>query len=303
MKKKLINIYWFKRDLRLEDNEPLHEASKQSEKLLLIYFLEDKLISDPHYSNFHWNFVKQSIEDINLSLGKKSILFLNCDPIEGFKKISETYKIKSIYSHMETGIELTYLRDINVKKYCDSNSINWFEYEKNYVKRGLKNRKSWIKGWNEYVKSPVLKIDIKNLNILDIKHLSKIFNVLDTRTNKNKHLQPGGTSNGLKYLRSFLEVRNKSYNQNISKPLESRSSCSRLSPYLSWGNLSSRYVWQQAYESIKKGNSPFQIRSFLSRLRWNSHFIQRFEMEHSIEFGSVNRGYNDLKKKKCEKIL
>ena len=92
MKKKLINIYWFKRDLRLEDNEPLHEASKQSEKLLLIYFLEDKLISDPHYSNFHWNFVKQSIEDINLSLGKKSILFLNCDPIEGFKKISEKYK-------------------------------------------------------------------------------------------------------------------------------------------------------------------------------------------------------------------
>ena len=128
------------------------------------------------------------------------------------------------------------------------------------------------------MKSPVLKIDIKNLNILDIKHLSKIFNVLDTRTNKNKHLQPGGTSNGLKYLRSFLEVRNKSYNQNISKPLESRSSCSRLSPYLSWGNLSSRYVWQQAYESIKKGNSHFQIRSFLSRLRWNSHFIQRFEM-------------------------
>ena len=102
MKKKLINIYWFKRDLRLEDNEPLYEASKQSEKLLLIYFLEDKLISDPHYSNFHWNFVKQSIEDINLSIGKKSILFLNCDPIEGFKKISEKYKIKSIYSHMET---------------------------------------------------------------------------------------------------------------------------------------------------------------------------------------------------------
>ena len=34
---------------------------------------------------------------------------------------------------------------------------------------------------------------------------------------------------------------------------------------------------QDAYQSIKKGNSPFQIRSFLSRLRWNSHFIQRFE--------------------------
>ena len=129
----------------------------------------------------------------------------------------------------------------------------------------------------------------------------KTFNFVFHSTNKNKHLQPGGTSNGLKYLRSFLEVRNISYNQKISKPLESRSSCSRLSPYLSWGNLSSRYVWQKANDSIKKGNSPFQIRSFLSRLRWNSHFIQRFEMEHNIEFESVNRGYNDLKKKKVKK--
>ena len=141
--KKINKYYWFKRDLRLEDNEPLHEASKQSENFCS-FILEDKLISDPHYSNFHWNFVKQSIEDINLSLGKKSILFLNCDPIEGFKKISEKYKIKSIYSHMETGIELTYLRDIDVKKYCDSNSIHWFEYEKNYVKR-IEKQKSWIK--------------------------------------------------------------------------------------------------------------------------------------------------------------
>ena len=298
MNKKSINIYWFKRDLRLYDNEPLHEASLQGEKLLLVYFLEDKLINDPHYSSFHWNFVKQSIEDINVCLGKKSILFLNCDPIKGLKKISEIYNIKSIYSHKETGIELTYLRDIDVKKYCDVNSIQWLEYDKNYVKRGLKNRKNWIKGWNEYVKSSVLNIDIKKLDILDIKHLSKVFNVIDTKTNKNKQLQPGGTSNGLKYLKSFLDVRNKNYNQNISKPLESRSSCSRLSPYLSWGNLSSRYVWQQANESIKKGNSSFQIRSFLSRLRWNSHFIQRFEMEPRIQFESVNRGYKLLKKKK-----
>ena len=92
MKKKLINIYWFKRDLRLEDNEPLYEASKQSEKLLLIYFLEDKLISDPHYSNFHWNFVKQSIEDINLSLGKKSILFLNLIQLRDSKKSVKNIK-------------------------------------------------------------------------------------------------------------------------------------------------------------------------------------------------------------------
>ena len=185
VKKIPINIFWFKRDLRILDNKPLYEASKKNRKLLLVYFLEENLINDPHYSNFHWDFIKQSIEDINISLGKKSILFIRCDPTEGLKKISEIYEIKSIYSHIETGIELTYVRDLNVKKYCDSNSIKWFEYEKNYVRRGLKNRKNWIRGWNEYVKSPLLNIDIEKLNILNIKFLSNKFNIIDTSKNNS----------------------------------------------------------------------------------------------------------------------
>ena len=45
---------------------------------------------------------------------------------------------------METGIELTYLRDIDVKKYCDSNSIHWFEYEKLY--KEIEKQKELDKG-------------------------------------------------------------------------------------------------------------------------------------------------------------
>jgi len=40
-----------------------------------------------------------------------------------------------------------------------------------------------------------------------------------------------------------------------------------------------------------------QIDSFVSRLTWQAHFIQKFEMEEIMEFESINKGYHDLKKK------
>ena len=40
-----------------------------------------------------------------------------------------------------------------------------------------------------------------------------------------------------------------------------------------------------------------QIDSFVSRLTWQAHFIQKFEMEEIMEFESVNKGFHSLKKK------
>ena len=80
----------------------------------------------------------------------------------------------------------------------------------------------------------------------------------------------------------------------ISKPELSRTSCSRLSPYLAWGNLSVREVFQEG-KKVKTKSNTRHIGAFLSRLRWQAHFIQKFEMEHVMENASVNKGYHKLK--------
>ena len=118
------------------------------------------------------------------------------------------------------------------------------------------------------------------------------------KINKNNLVfQKGGTTSGLRYLDSFLDDRIDKYQNNISKPELSRTSCSRLSPYISWGNLSVRYIWQRAKEKLSNGKSKFQINGFTSRLRWQAHFIQKFEMEHQMQFRSVNKGFIKLRKK------
>ena len=121
--------------------------------------------------------------------------------------------------------------------------------------------------------------------------------------NDNKVIQKGGTTEGLKYLKSFLNDRFKNYQNNISKPMKSRTSCSRLSPYFAWGNLSTRYVWQLAKNEISRGKSRFHLNSFTSRLRWQAHFIQKFEMESDIEFRSINKGFEKFKKKVNNKFI
>ena len=57
-----------------------------------------------------------------------------------------------------------------------------------------------------------------------------------------------------------------------------------------------RQVLQRTEEEKEAGKKGFGIRAFESRLRWQSHFIQKFEMECSMEFKSVNRGYHRLQK-------
>ena len=107
----------------------------------------------------------------------------------------------------------------------------------------------------------------------------------------------------LKYLNSFTKDRGKNYSKHISKPLESRKSCGRLSPYLSWGNISSR----QAYQYIKKHkNYTKNKRAFngiITRIKWRSHFIQKFEVECEYEFRNINVGYESLKYSNDKKLI
>ena len=131
------------------------------------------------------------------------------------------------------------------------------------------------------------------LKLSEIKVLEQQFKVPSLNTNKNINFQKGGTSTAKKYFSSFFRSRCKNYRPHISKPLLSRRGCSRLSPYIAWGNLSIRQVFQYA---LAQDENLKQINAFISRLQWQAHFIQKFEMEDTMEFLSLNKGYHKLKK-------
>lgn len=294
-----MNIVWFKRDLRLTDNEALYNAISSGRKVLLLYIFEPSLLKDIHYSQRHFDFIKQSLESLQKDLIQyhTQILIVEGEAITIFKKLKEVISIHAIYSHQETGIKVTYDRDVQMKLFFDKHKISWYESINNGVIRGIKNRKKWKEDWYDYMDKDCLPLNANGrtfMKYMDIEEIENQFNKPSLKTDKNSPFQKGGTPTGLRYINSFFNERITNYSKYISKPEKARMSCSRLSPYIAWGNLSIRQVCNEAWKYSQKGINKRQISNFVSRLRWQAHFIQKFEMESEMEFISVNKGYRNL---------
>lgn len=297
-----MNIVWLKRDLRLHDNEAIYNALNAGGKTLLLYIFEPLLMNDSHYNERHFDFIKQSLSEIQNELlaNHTQILIVKGNAIDIFKKLIAIFPIKKVFSHIETGLKITYDRDIELKKFFNNKNISWIENTNNGVFRGLLNRKIWKDNWVDYMKKPIIKFQPKSRSFLKYKEIEEIefqFDLVNLETNQNLIFQKGGRQTGIKYLNSFLNSRHLNYSKHISKPALSRKSCSRLSPYIAWGNLSVREVYHQCINKISSTTNKRALLNFMSRLRWQAHFIQKFEMECEMEFHPINKGYHSLNQK------
>lgn len=256
--------------------------------VLLVYLFEPILLKHADYSEKHWQFVSQSIQNINQKLTPISgqINSLKADAVTFFEQILAKYQVNAVYSHLETGVEKTYIRDQQVSNFLQKNNVAWKEYAQNGVQRKRKNRQGWSEQWHLHMQSPFYHPNFSDAQFIHLTNHKNYFPPIKT----NPLLQQGGEEEARKVLRSFLYERSKNYNRHISKPELSRESCSRLSPYLAWGNLSVKQVYQSYLKAIAKAPHKAALNAFASRLRWHCHFIQKFEMEHRMEFQDINKG-------------
>ncbi len=301
MEKESIALVWFKRDLRLSDHLPLKEAIASGNRLLLLYCFEPDLIDDPHYDLRHWRFVWESLADMNAQLKPWGQQVMVCHA--PFRKVLSVlhkhYNIQALYSHEESGLKITYDLDKWVSRFCTEHHIPWHESPYNGIIRPLKNRQTWLKAWHSSMKAPLSQPDLAAMQCIDLpQHIKSEFDqpLPGDFMKPDASFQPGGSTSAKLYLKSFLEERVKDYSRFISKPEASRKSCSRLSPYLAWGNLSLREVYQRRLEARDSFGFRKPSANFGSRLQWHDHFIQKFEMEDRYEFENINRGYNSLGK-------
>jgi deoxyribodipyrimidine photo-lyase len=112
----------------------------------------------------------------------------------------------------------------------------------------------------------------------------------------------GGESKAHEVLHSFLTERGQNYRYEMSSPVTAFESSSRLSPYLTWGNISIKQVYQASVQRAKELKAEriangwlASLSSFQSRLRWHCHFIQKLEDEPGLEFYNANRGFDGLR--------
>lgn len=295
--KKIINIVWLKRDLRTQDHLPLQSAENSNLPYIIIYIFDQTLNAHPDTSLRHLQFIYHSILAMNetLKLFNRQVVTFYGSSQQVFEYLNDVYTINTIFSHQESGIQLSWDRDKIISKFCGRYDISWQESQKDGVIRGLNNRNQWAQQWNIYMHQPVIKVELSRSNLPVIEYKFKLPKVFKTQLdNYPKQYQPAGEQYGWRYLVSFVEKRGFDYHRFISKPEQSRTSCSRLSPFLSWGNLSIRQVYQYISQHPNRKVHKRAFNGILTRLHWHCHFVQKFEMECSYETQCINTGFELL---------
>lgn len=299
-----VNVVWFKRDLRLSDHLPLKKAIEQGLPVVLLYIFEPELMSADDADLRHCRFIYESLQQLKQTIPNHKFTIVHSPADEVFQALLNQEDVQGIYSYQETGNLISYDRDKRIAALLQKNHIPWYQFQSNGVVRGLQHRKDWDKRWHQFMLQP-----------LDEPELSKLISVepnlglpgeeslnLSIRT-PNPTFQPGGILNATKYADSFFQKRHKNYSKHISKPEEARKSCSRLSPYFAYGNLSIRQVYQRALWEKKNGGHAGALANFISRLHWHCHFIQKFETECQMEFVPVNKAFRFLNKSKNVELI
>ena len=295
-----INVVWFKRDLRLRDHEPLKLAIETGRPCLLLYVFETILLEDRHYDARHWRFVHQSLEDMHVSLkqldnGQHRLQVTTGNVPELLENISKSFPIHSIFSHEEIGLDLTFKRDKEVASWCDKKDVTWFETPSGAVHRALSHRRTWDRDWKLTMRDDLQHPALHSLQTVFCPSLPEIdsasWSSPASVSSKNTDMQLGGTTAAFDCLEDFFDERGKHYNRFISKPQLSQIHCSRMSPYLAWGNISLRELYQITLSHWNDVGWRRALVAFSSRLHWHCHFIQKFESECRMEREPLNKGY------------
>ena len=284
-------------------------AQQSDLPVLLLYFFEPSVMNYDDADVRHWRFIYESIQNMQRTLepiGVKIYTF-HAEVLPVFEALSEHFLIKNVFSHQEIGNKVTYDRDIEMDTFFKVRGISWQQSQLHGVIRKLASRKNWDQRWEAVMRATPLPNAVEQLTHQGLN--AELYDALkgeplqESMTSRNTNFQQGGEYWAWRYLDSFVKERYVNYSKHISKPSLSRTSCSRMSPYLAYGNISMRMVYQYTNQFYETSKNKRAILNFVSRLHWHYHFMQKFEDECRMEFENVNRAYDVLVKPKNETFI
>ena len=291
-------IVWFRYDLRLEDNQAFIEATKNGNVLPIFIFDKNYYKLDTS-SSFHLKFCEDSLKDLNQSLKNLYNSKINIyygDTTEILKNISKKFNISEIYSHHV--FKNNYLSKIDgkISNFFKECNIQWYLFNQFGIQLGKRDRYRWSYNWNKFINQPVLEKRVNCNFIIDPDHNKNC--AISTNFIDDKLIQEGGRKNAVKLLNSFLDNRSDNYQKEMSSPITGEKSCSRLSPYITYGNISLREIYRATKQKLNEDISIVKKKSliaFKSRLAWHCHFIQKLYDEPEIEFKNLNSAFDGLR--------
>ncbi len=295
----MIEVVWFKRDLRVVDHAPLSEASQRG-PVLPLYIIEPSLLAGEDYDPCHWTFAASSLRALRAelaALGQPLVVRVG-EVLPVLQQIHAEHGIVRLWSHEETGNALTYRRDIAVGRWARATGVEWRETPNGGVVRRLPSRDGWARRWEARMAAPTVAAPVALRGVPCTPGPIPEGSELGLGPDVRSGARPGGAHAARTLLDTFLASRGDRYHLEMSSPLTATDSCSRLSAHLAYGTISTRMVVQQLRRQIASTNDAGRRRAwraFDARLHWRDHFMQKLEDEPAIEFQNFVRGFDGLR--------
>ncbi|MGD1875344.1 MAG: FAD-binding domain-containing protein [Mastigocoleus sp.] len=297
-----MHLLWFRRDLRLSDNEVVTLAAVENQAVLPFFIIDPWFYQWDDVGKSRVRFLFECLENLDSNLkevGSKLILFegSSVEVLQNLTKqlLEQEYQPK-LYFNRDVQVEYGISRDKQIIDFYQGLNLEYYLGLNSFL-QSEDNREEWFAEYYTHqrqaiflppknINTPSINLDIPQLTFRQLKQKYSDF------WKTEKIYFPGGETKAQNILNSFLKTRYHGYHWKLSRPwFAQKGATSHLSPHLAFGTISVRNVYQstktRAEELKHQPKAEFTLKSFRDRLRWRDSFTQRLYFHPEVAY--INR--------------
>lgn len=280
-------VFWFRRDLRLDDNVGLSHALASGQPVLPVFIFDPSILTGLSENDARVTFIYDTLQTLRTQLEKKhssSIALYYGSPIEVFDQILHLYSVTAVYTNHDYE-PYTRERDETVRQWLKARSVAFNTYKDHVLFE--KNEIAKNSGGPYIVYTPYMHKwrKIQSETILRTYSTSaKLGNII-------KHLHsPNLSLTDIGFVRSAVTIPAYRLDTKLlqhyahDRDYPALTATSLLGAHLRFGTISIRQVFQQALNASNDifGNELIW-REFFSQILWhfphtqNSSFKPRYD--------------------------
>ncbi|MEC3908434.1 deoxyribodipyrimidine photo-lyase [Tamlana sp. 2201CG12-4] len=284
-----INIFWFRRDLRLEDNHGLYNALKGTLKVLPIFIFDSNILDGLPKDDARISFIHKTLQTLNTRLQNKingGINIYHGNPLDIFKQLIKANTIKAVYTNHDYE-PYARKRDLDIVQFLKAHSIGFKSYkdqvifEKNDI---TKNNLSPYQIYTPYMKR--WKATYRNTEQQSFPSENRLNNFISNFTFPNLSLTELGFETSRHYIKPYRITPEFIQNYEDTRNFPAKDSTSRLGPHLRFGTVSIRSVIKKAVLETNE--------IFWQELIWREFFMQILWHYPEIQFKSFKPKYDTI---------
>tara|TARA_B110000902_G_scaffold267032_1_gene357674 strand:- start:2544 stop:3845 length:1302 start_codon:yes stop_codon:yes gene_type:complete len=263
-----INIFWYRRDLRLEDNCGLFHALTSDKKVLPIFIFDEDILNKLPKDDSRVTFLHQELENIQhqlLEIGSGLSVF-HGKPIAVFNELLTNHTIETVFTNHDYE-PYAIQRDLEIKDFLISKGINF----KTYKDQVIFEKDEIVKkdGTPYKVYTPFSKIWLAAFETQEIQFFQSeenLVNFIKKETHQFLSLADIGFTESTIKVASYKVSKNLIDTYEETRNFPAKNSTSKLGTHLRFGTVSVRKMVDKASQS---GNI-----TFLKELIWREFFMQ-----------------------------